>query len=66
MQHSAGGQPIYALRQTTVEQVIGQIKGARGLDCYRLRRLETVNGGWALMAKTHNLLTLFKAKLTTA
>ncbi|MEI6829769.1 MAG: transposase [Synechococcaceae cyanobacterium ELA445] len=53
---SKAGQAIYALRKTVVEPVFGQIKGARGLDRFRLRDLEQVNGEWALMATTHNLL----------
>jgi hypothetical protein len=59
-------QAIYALRKTIVEPVFGQIKGARGLDPFRLRGLEKVNGEWALMATTHNLLKLFPASLATA
>ncbi len=58
---SKAGQVIYALRKTIVEPVFGQIKGARGLDRFRLRGLEQVNGEWALMATTHNLLKLFRA-----
>jgi hypothetical protein len=57
------GQAIYALRKTIVEPVFGQIKGARRLDRFRLRGLEKVNGEWALMATTHNLLKLFRASL---
>ena len=53
---SKAGQVIYALRKTIVEPVFGQIKGARCLDRFRLRGLEKVNGEWALMATTHNLL----------
>ena len=63
---SKAGQAIYALRKTIVEPVFGQIKGARGLDRFRLRGLENVNGEWALMATTHNLLKLFRASLATA
>ena len=63
---SKTGQAIYGLRKTIVEPVFGQIKGARGLDCFRLRGLEKVNGEWALMATTHNLLKLFRASLATA
>jgi transposase len=58
---SVAGQAIYALRKTIVEPVFGQIKGARGLDRFRLRGLEKVNGEWALIATTHNLLKLFRA-----
>jgi hypothetical protein len=62
---SKAGQAVYALRKTIVEPVFGQIKGARGLDRFRLRGLEKVNGEWALMATTHNLLKLFRASLAT-
>ncbi len=64
--HSKAGQVVYALRKTIVEPVFGQIKGARRLDRFRLRGLEKVNGEWALMATTHNLLKLFRASLATA
>ena len=63
---SKAGQAIYALRKTVVEPVFGQIKGARGLDRFRLRGLEKVNGEWALMATTHNILKLFRASMATA
>jgi transposase len=63
---SKAGQTIYAVRKTVVEPVFGQIKGARGLDRLRLRGLEQVNGEWALMATTHNLLKLFRASMATA
>jgi hypothetical protein len=53
---SKAGQAIYALRKTVVEPVFGQIKGSRGLNRFRLRGLEQVNGEWALIATTHNLL----------
>ncbi|SBO44725.1 IS1182 family transposase [Cyanobium sp. NIES-981] len=62
---SKAGQAIYALRMTIVEPVFGQIKGARGLDRFRLRGLEKVNGEWALIATTHNLLKLFRASVAT-
>jgi len=63
---SKAGQAIYAVRKTVVEPVFGQIKGARGLDRFRLRGLEQVHGEWALMATTHNLLKLFRASMATA
>ena len=63
---SKAGQAIYALRKTIVEPVFGQIKGARGLDRVRLRGLVKVNGEWALMATTHNLLKLFRASAAAA
>ena len=63
---SKAGQAVYAMRKTVVEPVFGQIKGARGLDRFRLRGLENVNGEWALMATTHNILKLFRATMATA
>ena len=63
---SVAGHAIYSLRKTIVEPVFGQIKGARGLDRFRLRGLEKVNGEWALIATTHNLLKMFRASLATA
>ena len=63
---SRAGQAVYALRKTIVEPVFGQTKGARRLDRFLLRGLEKVNGEWALMATTHNLLKLFRATLETA
>jgi transposase len=63
---SMAGQSIYGLRKTIVEPVFGQIKGARGLDRFRLRGLEKVNGEWALIATTHNLLKLFRASAAAA
>jgi IS5 family transposase len=62
---SKAGQMIYAVRKTVVEPVFGQIKGARGLDRFRLRGLEQVNGEWALIATTHNILKLFRASMAT-
>jgi len=59
------GQAVYALRKTVVEPVFGQIKGARGLDRFRLGGLAQVNGEWALMDTTHNILNLFRASMAT-
>jgi IS5 family transposase len=63
---SKAGQTVHALRKTIVEPVFGQIKGARGLDRFRLRGMEKVNGELALMATTHNLLKLFRASAAAA
>jgi len=62
---SKAGQAIYVMLKTVVEPVFGQIKGARGLDRFRLRGLENVNGEWALMVTTHNILKLFRASMAT-
>jgi len=50
------GKARYALRQTTVEPVFGQIKGARGIRRFRLRGLLNVTSEWKLICATHNLL----------
>ena len=63
---SKAGQTVYALRKTIVEPVFGQINGSRRLDRFRLRGLEKVNGEWSLMATTHNILKLFRAKVALA
>jgi hypothetical protein len=63
---SVTGQAIYALRKMIVEPVFGQIKGARGLDCFLLRGLEKVNGEWGLMATTHNIGKLHRAALAAS
>lgn len=53
---SVTGQTIYALRKTVVEPVFVQIKGARRLYRFLLRGLEKLNGEWALIATTHQIL----------
>jgi len=63
---SKAGQAIYALRKTIVEPVFGQIKGARGLDCFLLRGLEKVSDEWVLIATTHNIGKLHRAALKAA
>jgi hypothetical protein len=63
---SKAGQAIYAKRKPVVEPVFGQSKGARRLDRFWLRGLDKVNGEWALMATTHNLLKMFRASMGTA
>ena len=63
---SNAGQAIDGARKTIVEPVFGQIRGARGLDRFRLRGLEKVNGEWSLMATTQNLLKLFRVSLARA
>lgn len=63
---SKAGQAIYALRKIIAEPVFGQIKGARGLDCFLLRGLEKVDGEWTLMAITHNIGKLHRAALAAS
>ena len=54
------GKARYALRQSTVEPVFGQIKEARGIRRFRLRGLLKTNSEWKLICATHNLLKLFR------
>src|SRR5271155_588224 len=60
------GKARYALRQTTVEPVFGQIKEARGIRRFRLRGLLNVTSEWKLICATHNLLKLFRHRTTLA
>lgn len=54
------GRAIYALRKTIVEPVFGQVKHARGFRQFMLRGYEKVQGEWALVCTTHNLLKLYR------
>ena len=60
------GKARYALRQTTVEPVFGQIKEARGIRRFRLRGLLNVTSEWKLIYATHNLLKLFRHRMALA
>jgi transposase len=57
---TAAGKARYALRQSTVEPVFGQIKEARGVRRFCLRGLLNVTSEWKLICATHNLLKLFR------
>ena len=54
-----GGRAIYALRKTTVEPVIGQIKG-RGFRRFSLRGLIEAKGEFHLVCAVHNLVKLWR------
>jgi hypothetical protein len=58
------GKARYALRQSTVEPVFGQIKEARGIRRFRLRGLLKTTSEWKLICATHNLLKLFRHRTT--
>ena len=51
---------VYARRKAIVEPVIGQIKHARGFRQFLLRGIENVQGEWALVCTTHNILKLYR------
>ncbi len=50
------GAKIYARRKGIVEPIFGQIKQARGIRQFLLRGLKKVQGEWALVCLTHNIL----------
>jgi len=54
------GAAIYTARKAIVEPVIGQIKHARGFRQFLLRGFEQVQGEWALVCTTHNILKLYR------
>jgi transposase len=54
------GSAIYSKRKTIVEPVFGQIKQARGFRQFLLRGLEKVQGEWAMICLTHNILKLHR------
>jgi hypothetical protein len=58
--HTKVGAAIYAARKGIVEPVIGQIKQARGFRQFLLRGFEQVQGEWALVCATHNILKLYR------
>ena len=57
---SATGKALYAARKHIVEPVFGQIKSARGIRQFLLRRLEKVSAEWQLICLTHNLLKIWR------
>ncbi|MGH9784075.1 MAG: IS1182 family transposase, partial [Terriglobia bacterium] len=56
------GKAVYAGRKCVVEPVFGQIKQARGFRQFLLRGKKKVQGEWALLCLTHNILRLYAAQ----
>jgi transposase len=54
------GAAIYSVRKTVVEPVFGQIKEVRGFRRFLLRGLKKVQGEWAIVCLTHNILKLHR------
>ena len=54
------GAAIYARRKAIVEPVFGQIKQVRGFRRFSLRGLIKVQGEWALVCLTHNILKMYR------
>lgn len=57
------GRILYKLRGQTVEPVFGQIK-SRGYDMFMRRGLHAVRSEWKLICATHNLLKLFRSRVS--
>jgi transposase len=58
--HRKPGAAVYAARKAIVEPVIGQIKQARGFRQFLLRGFAKVQGEWALVCATHNILKWYR------
>ena len=58
------GKAVYSRRKVIVEPVFGQIEQARGFRRFSQRGLAKVRREWALVCLTHNLLKLFRHRLT--
>ena len=61
---SETGKALYAQRKVIVEPVFGQIKETRGFRRFRMRGLKRVAAEWKLICATHNLLKLFRHRIT--
>jgi transposase len=61
---TVAGKAIYSRRKVIVEPVFGQIEQARGFRRFSQRGLTKVRREWALVCLTHNLLKLFRHRLT--
>ena len=58
--HRKPGAAVYAARKAIVEPVIGQIKQARGFRQFLLRGFAKVQGEWALVCVTHNIVKWYR------
>jgi transposase/IS5 family transposase len=58
------GKVIYSRRKVIVEPVFGQIEQARGFRRFSQRGRVKVQREWALVCLTHNLLKLFRHRLS--
>jgi transposase len=58
---TVAGRAIYARRKAIVEPAFGQIKQGQGFRRFLLRGIQKVQGEWALVCMTHNLLKLHRA-----
>ena len=58
------GRAIYKQRKATVEPVFGQIKERRGFRRFSFRGKEKISAEWNIVCLTHNLLKLFRHRMT--
>ena len=58
------GKAIYSRRKVIVEPVFGQIEQARGFRRFSQRGRRKVRREWALICLTHNLLKLFRHRMS--
>jgi transposase len=56
------GKTMMRMRSTSVEPVFGQIKHCRGIRQLSRRGLAAAQADWKLIAATHNLLKLYRAR----
>ena len=61
---TAEGKAIYARRKCIVEPAFGQIKAARGFWRFSFRGLAAVGHEWSFVCATHNLLKLFRSRVS--
>lgn len=61
---TVAGRAIYARRKVIVEPVFGQIKQRQGFRQFLLRGIRKVQGEWALVCMTHNLLKVHRVCCT--
>jgi hypothetical protein len=60
---TAAGQAVGQWRKAIVEPVFGQVEEGRWFRRFAFRGLAKVSAEWALVCLTHNVLTLWRAKL---
>ena len=61
---TAAGRAVYKMRKAIVEPVFGQIKEVRGFRRFSFRGREKVRAEWRLICLTHNVLKLYREKVS--
>jgi hypothetical protein len=60
------GKTMMRIRRTSVEPVFAHTKHIRGIRCFTRRGLTAAHTEWQLIAGTHNLLKLYRARTALA